>query len=41
MGYKWINKNKEEKFKFIINKIQYLKNRFILGLFVVKVLIIG
>lgn len=41
MGYKWINKNKEEKFKFTMNKIQHLKNRFILGSLFVKVSITG
>lgn len=41
MGYKWINKNKEEKFKFTMSKIQHLKNRFILGSLFVKVSITG
>lgn len=40
-GYKWINKNKEGKFKFTMNKIQHLKNRFILGSLFVKVSITG
>lgn len=40
-GYKWIIKNKEEKFKVTMNKIQHLKNRFILGWLFVRISITG